>query len=111
MKRQPWYTTIELGAEVGRSPGQILDMIKAGSLVAVKLPSGTYRIPLGAALATFAPDEIRPGNHVALPPGAGAEFFVAIERQEAAVVGAGANDATSPTDPAPDIAGQEDHRP
>ena len=80
--RKPYYSPTELAREVGVSHDMILDMIHAGSLFAVKLGPRTYRVPLGAALAKFAPHEVLPGERVILPDGSGDQFFEALETQE-----------------------------
>ena len=80
--RQPYYSPIELAAQVGVSHDKILDMIHAGTLFAVKLGPKTYRVPLGAALAVFAPHEVRPGERIVLPAGSSDAFFEALERKE-----------------------------
>ena len=69
MKRKPYYSPTELAEEVDISHNTVLRMIHDGRLFAVKLSPRTYRVPLGAALAVFAPHEIRPGERVSLPPG------------------------------------------
>ena len=80
--RKPYYSPTELAREVGVSHDKILNMIHAGDLFAVKLGPRTYRVPLGAALATFAPHEVRPGERVVLPSGSGDHFFESLEREE-----------------------------
>ena len=86
MERKRYYTPGELAAEVGISHDTVLRMIHSGRLYAVKLGPRTYRIPLGSALAVFAPHEIAPGERTALEPGAGDAFFDGIASEEASTV-------------------------
>ena len=80
--RKPYYSPTDLARELGVSHDKILDMIHAGDLFAVKLGPRTYRVPLGAALATFAPHEVLPGERVVLPSGSGNRLFESLERAE-----------------------------
>jgi excisionase family DNA binding protein len=80
--RKPYYSPTELAREVGVSHDMILDMIHAKTLFAVKLGPRTYRVPLGAALAKFAPHEIGQGETVVLPDGSSDQFFESLEREE-----------------------------
>lgn len=80
--RKPYYSPTELAQQVGVSHDKILDMIHSGALFAVKLGPKTYRVPLGAALATFAPHEVRPGERIVLPAGSSDAFFEGLEREE-----------------------------
>lgn len=74
-ERKPYFAPRELAAQVGISHDTVLRMIHAGELFAVKLGPKTYRVPLGAALAVFAPHEIAPGAQTMLPAGSADRAF------------------------------------
>jgi hypothetical protein len=80
--RRPWYEPAELAALVGVSEARIRAMTQAAELYAVATASG-YRIPLGAALRAFAPDQIHPGHEAALPPGSADAWVEALRRERA----------------------------
>lgn len=59
-ERKAFYSPQEVAELAGLSNSTILNYIRSGRLYAVKLSERTYRIPLGAVIATFYPEQRRP---------------------------------------------------
>lgn len=59
-ERKAFYSPHEVAEIGGLSPSTILNYIRSGKLYAVKLSERTYRIPLGAVIATFYPAQKAP---------------------------------------------------
>lgn len=59
-ERKAFYSPHEVAEIAGLSPSTILNYIRSGKLYAVKLSERTYRIPLGAVVTTFYPEQKPP---------------------------------------------------
>lgn len=59
-ERKAFYSPLEVAQLASLSTSTILNYIRAGKLYAVRLSERTYRIPLGAVISTFFPEQKRP---------------------------------------------------
>lgn len=59
-ERKAFYSPHEVAEIGGLSTSTILNYIRSGKLYAVRLSERTYRIPLGAVIATFYPQQKAP---------------------------------------------------